>query len=606
MSENGTEDGRALGALVLNDAERRSIHHRRVLLRLSSYLLSHRVQVAMAAVAILVYAGATAALPWIVKAAMDRHISDESGDPAGLTRMVGLFMAVAVAQFVVGYLHRRILVSVGQSMVYALRAELFGRLQTLPMTFFDRNRAGTIMSRIHNDVTQVDELSFVLVGGLANTLAVVCIAAAMLIMNAPLALVTLALIVVLVPILGRWQSLAQGALQRAQQALAEVNSIAQENFSGVRVVQSLNRQERNIGIFEEANEAGLASSLQASRHLSALTPSVLTVSAVVLALLVAMGGEMVVRGSLEVGVIVAFALYVERLFDPIRELASRFEQLQRSIVSADRVFELLDMPPDAADRSGAVSPSRAKVSAQGEVQFQGVSFHYIPGTPVLHDVDLRVRAGETVAIVGPTGAGKTTLASLLLRYYDATEGRVTVDGVDVRDADRGSLSRRMGVVLQEPHLFSGAVRENIRYNRPEVTDTQIERAAEAVGAHRFILDLEDGYDTPLRERGGNLSVGQRQLISFARALARDPRILILDEATANIDTYTEVLIQQALGELLKDRTALVIAHRLSTVRNADRIVVMDGGRIVEQGTHDQLAAAGGLYSRLQSYTVDTG
>ena len=605
MSANGAEDGRALGAPVLNDAERRSIHHRKVLLRLSSYLLSHRVQVAVAAVAILVYAGATAALPWIVKAAMDRHISDESGDPADLTRMVVLFMAVAVTQFVVGYLHRRILVSVGQRTVYALRAELFGRLQTLPMTFFDRNRAGTIMSRIHNDVTQVDELSFVLVGGLANTLAVACIAAAMLIMNAPLALVTLALIVVLVPILGRWQSLAQGALQRAQQALAEVNSIAQENFSGVRVVQSLNRQERNIGIFEEANEVGLASSLQASRHLSALTPSVLTVSAVVLALLVAMGGEMVVRGSLEVGVIVAFALYVERLFDPIRELASRFEQLQRSIVSADRVFELLDMPPDAADRSGVVSPC-AGTFAQGEIRFQGVSFHYIPGTPVLRDVDLRVRAGETVAIVGPTGAGKTTLASLLLRYYDATEGRVTVDGVDVRDADRGSLSRRMGVVLQEPHLFSGAVRENIRYNRTEVTDEQIERAARAVRAHRFILDLERGYDTPLLERGANLSVGQRQLISFARALAGDPRILILDEATANIDTYTEVLIQQALGELLKDRTALVIAHRLSTVRNADRIVVMDGGRIVEQGTHDQLAAAGGLYSRLQSYTVDTG
>ena len=603
MSTGGDDKTpRGPGVMELNDAGQRPIHYRKVLSRLLSHLLPYRDEMTVAMAAILVYSGTAATLPWIVKIAIDRYIANDSGDLAGLTRVVALFMVVAVVQFAVGYLHRRILVSVGQRMLYALRAEVFSRIQSLSMAFFDRNRTGNIMSRVHDDVNQIDELTFIAVGSLANSLAIIGIAAAMLVMNAPLALVTLVLVVCLVPLLSRWQSLAQGALQRTRQKLAEVSSLAQENISGVRVVQSLNRQERNIAIFEEANESHLAFSLQASRYLSALTPTVQTVGTVVLVLLVAVGGEMVVRGSLEVGIIVAFALYVERLFDPIREVTTNFEQLQRTVVSADRIFELLDIPPDVADRPDAASLARVR----GEVRFEKVSFHYSPGTPVLHDIDLQVWAGETVAIVGPTGAGKTTLISLLLRYYDVVQGRITVDGHDIRDVELRSLSRQVGVVLQEPYLFSGTVRENIRYNRTEITDEQIERAARTVRAHRFILDLERGYDTPLLERGANLSVGQRQLISFARALAGDPRILILDEATANIDTYTEVLIQQALGELLKDRTALVIAHRLSTVRNADRIVVMDRGRIVEQGTHDQLAAAGGLYSRLQSYTVDTG
>ncbi len=603
MSTDG--DGntqKVTGVTDLNDAGQRRIHYRRVLLRLFGRLLPYRGELTVAMLAILVYSGTTVALPWIVKIAIDRYIANDSGDLTGLTRMVALFMGVAVVQFAVIYLHGRILVSVGQRLIYAVRAEIFGRIQSLSMAFFDRNRTGSIMSRVHDDVSQVDELTFIVVRSVANSLAIVGIAAAMLVMNAPLALVTLALVVGLVPLLSRWQSLAQGALQRTRQTIAEVSSIAQENISGVRVVQSLNRQERNIAIFEEANEDHLASSLQVSRYLSALTPTVQTVSAVVFVLLVAVGGEMVVRGSLEVGIIVAFALYVERLFDPIREVTANFEQLQRTVVSADRIFELMDIPPAVADRPNAVSLSRVR----GDVRFENVGFHYSAGTPVLHDIDLKVQAGWTIAIVGPTGAGKTTLISLLLRYYDVVQGRITVDGHDIRDVKLRSLSRQVGVVLQEPSLFSGTVRENIRYNRAEVSDEQIEYAARAVRAHQFILDLERGYDTPLLERGANLSVGQRQLISFARALAGDPRILILDEATANIDTYTEVLIQQALAELLKDRTALVIAHRLSTVRNADRIVVMDQGRIVEQGTHDQLAAAGGLYSRLQSYTIDTG
>ena len=300
--------------------------------------------------------------------------------------------------------------------------------------------------------------------------------------------------------------------------------------------------------------------------------------------------------SLEVGLLVAFALYIDRLFEPIRDLTGEFGQLTGSLVAADRVFELLDITPDVPTAADAL----VLPPVTGSIRYENVSFHYEQGLPVLRDVSLDVEPGETVALVGPTGAGKTTFVSLLMRLYDTVEGRITIDGHDLREVNPDSLSRQISAVPQEPFLFSATVRENIRYNRTDLADADVVEAAKAVGAHGFITRMKDGYDTELEERGGNLSMGQRQLISFARALARDPRILILDEATANVDTETELRIQQALESLMRGRTSFVIAHRLSTVRNADRIVVIDGGRIVEQGTHSELLAKQGLYHELHS------
>ena len=588
------------GSLSLNDSEQRPIKYRAVVLRMLGYLFRHRGPVAVTIVAMLVYSGTIVAMPWLVKLAIDQHIVVRSGDLVGLAEIVALYLLTASVQLVSGYIHRRIFARLGQEMVFEMRTELFDQLQHLSVSFFDKNKVGRIMSRVQNDVEQLQELVLIVVISLANVVSVAGIAAAMMLMELPLALMMLSLSLGLIPALNIWQRLARPHYQRVRQTIAEVNSRFQEDIAGVRVVQSLNRQETNATLFDEANHGHLDASLKALRYWAGIFPSVEQLTAIALVLMVYVGGNMVLGGSLEVGILIAFALYIERLFGPIQEMASQFEQLQKAMVSADRIFELLDLKPQVSERPGAVKLPLIR----GEVRYEGVDFHYAPETPILHHVDLQISAGEMVALVGHTGAGKTTLASLLLRYYDVVQGRITVDGHDIRDLNQASLARQMSVVLQEPYLFSGTVRDNIRYNRTEATDEEVVRAAKAVGAHEFVIELKDGYDTLLQERGGNLSVGQRQLISFARALVADPRILILDEATANIDTYTEVLIQEALRKLLKDRTALVIAHRLSTVRNADRIVVVHEGRVVEDGTHDQLMASEGHYSRLQGYTVD--
>ena len=584
----------------LDLGEERQTRYWRTLVRLARYALPYRGRVALAIVTMFAYSGAVVALPWTIRLAIDGQVMSDEGTFDGLAAVVGLFCLVAAVRFAMGVVHTRTMVKVGQWVLFDVRTRLFEHAQGLSMSFYDRNQVGRIMSRVQNDVQQLEESLSVLVLSLASFVSVIGIAGAMLAMDLLLAAVTLALVAVLIPSLLFWRRFAQQPIRRARETIAGVNSSVQENIAGIRVVQSLNRQQQNTRGFQSVNRENLDASLKSARYRYGLWPSVELLKALAIAMIVFVGGRMI-GVSQEVGLLVAFALYAERLFEPIRDLTGDFGHLTGSLVAADRVFELLDVRPEVASAPGAV----ALPSAAGRVRYEDVSFHYDPESPVLREVSLDVEPGETVALVGPTGAGKTTFVSLLMRLYDVTEGSVSIDGYDVRDLRPESLSRQIGMVPQEPFLFSATVSENIRYNRTDLTDAVVVGAAKAVGAHEFIVRMKDGYDTELDERGGNLSIGQRQLISFARALARDPRILILDEATANVDTETELRIQQALAELLRGRTSFVIAHRLSTVRNADRILVMDGGRIVEQGAHDELLANKGLYHHLHTQSAYT-
>lgn len=567
--------------------------------RLFAYILQYRKDALISLAAVLAYTAANVSIPLMVMFGINWGIN--SGEVWRL-HLIGIaFLGLTVLHCGANYLQFVSIAKVGQGILYSLRTEIFNHIQSLSPAFFHRTSVGRLMSRGQNDVQQLQDLFELLVTILADILSLAGIIVAMLITDWQLGLVSLTIMPVLFFILAYWQRFARRSFMRVRRAIAAVNGEYNQNITGVRVVQSLNRQRENLRHFRELNREHLNANLEASRFSGALQPIVESLTGAGMGLgVILVGGLLLQRGQVEWGVLIAFALWVERFFEPIRQLTMQYSQVQRAMAAGVRIFELMNVRPEIEDAPDALDMPPVR----GEIAFDHVAFHYVPGVEVLSDIHLHIQPGENVALVGSTGAGKTTLVTLLHRFADVTQGRIMIDGFDIREVKRQSLVRQMSMVLQEPYLFSGTIKDNIRYAHTSASDQDVIAAAKAVGAHDFIMALAQGYETPLAERGLNLSVGQRQLLSFARAIVGNPRILILDEATANIDTHTEILIQNALKRILEGRTSIVIAHRLSTIRNADKIVVLDQGQVAEIGTHEALLAQKGVYAHLHAVNYD--
>jgi len=582
--------------------------------RLVSYLKPYWPHLSLMLIMVIINAATFAAAPFLIGRAIDKFIS--AGDRAGLGQTMLLLLATYLVSLVTMAGQFYLMGWVGQNVLARMRDEVFAKIQALSLSYFDRHDAGDLMSRLTNDV---DVLNQLLSGGLVQMLGgifqMAAIVVAMIALNWQLALASFLVIPAMVLVTNFLARRARSAFRETRETIGDVNVELEEKISGVRVAQAFSREETDRRRFAELNAANRDANVSAVGITSAFSPAMDVLSTISIAIVIGFGGYLTIIGLATIGVVVSFLRYVQQFFRPVQQISQVYAIFQAALAAGERIFDLLDEPLDLTDEKDA----REMPPIEGWVVFEKVDFSYASrgngngrtgdGEAVLYDVNLSAQPGQTIAIVGPTGAGKTTLVNLLGRFYDATDGRVLIDGTDVRSVTRASLRRQMGVVLQDSFLFAGSVADNIRYGRLDATDEEVEAAAQAVGADIFIRSLSDGYQTELGERGGTLSQGQRQLISLARAVLADPRILILDEATANVDTRTELVIQSALEKLLQGRTSFVIAHRLSTVRNADRVYVIEGGCIVEHGTHEELLTQGGAYSELyarQFRGVDPG
>ena len=606
---SGVRRGRAVDGWDYSDLGR--VYDAGLVKRLFPFLSPYKLQTALATIAMLVFAIASYSQPFVMAIATVSIVDKlRSGTPEDLAavdteilRFGLLLVALALVSFASSALQRLMTGYVGHQILRDLRSQMFAHLNSLSLGFFDREEVGRVMSRVTSDVVTLQEL---ITSGFLNILADIVGLALIVIylfwLDPLLALISLSVIPVLTVFMVWWQSPAARAFIRVRQAISLVNGSINENVSGVRIVQSLNREDENLRQFERLNRANLDANMQAVKLQAAVIPMVEVLSTIATAMVLIVIGLRVFNGGLSAGEALGFSmgflLFIQRFFNPVRDIVLQYTMLQRAMAGAHRIFEVLDTEPQIVDPPDAI----VLPDVEGRIDFNHVDFSYFEGVPVLRDFDLQIAAGETVAFVGHTGAGKTTVSALVNRSYDIEGGAILIDGIDLRQIQRASLTRRMSVVLQEPYLFSGTIADNIRYGRLEASDEEIAEAARAVGAAEFVERLPDGYETELHERGLNLSVGQRQLIAFARAIIADPRILILDEATANIDTHSERLIQEALKTILRGRTSLVIAHRLSTIRSADRIVLMRDGEIGEIGSHEELIAADGAYADLYRMT----
>ncbi len=573
-----------------------------VMRRFVPYLAPYKTKVGVAILAMLVGTAGDLALPFLFGRAVDQGVSQASVRTLLVT--VALFLGALIASFFARWLQFFLMAQFGNRVIYDLRDALFKHQQIIGLKVYDRMGVGRMMSRIENDVTVLEDfLTTGLIGFVSDTLVLVGVILAMFALNWRLALIAYTVMPVMVIMMIFWRRRAVETYRATRRTSARLTGNFAENISGLRVVQSFERADRNFVHFREINGANLDANADAARLSAFLFPAVDVLSALSIAVVLFFGGRIVIQtqglpaqaGGLTVGALAAFLGYVTRFFQPVRQLSDRYNTLQASTVAGERIFELLDQPADILDAPNAQPLPRVT----GAVRFEHVTFGYLT-EPVLRDLNITIAPGQTVAFVGATGAGKSSLVNLVPRFYDVWEGHVTIDGHDVRDVALASLRQQIGVVLQDPYLFSGTVRANILYGRLDATEAEIEAAARTVGAHDFIMRLPDGYDTDIRERGGLLSVGQRQLLSFARMVLADRPVVIMDEATSSVDTQTERLIQTALRTVLAGRTSLVIAHRLSTIVDADQIIVLDHGRIVERGTHAELLALHGFYYRLHA------
>ncbi len=571
--------------------------------KLFSFIKPYRGTFLVSLVMMVIAAVAGVAGPYLVKLALDSGLSAHSL-PA-LETAVLLYLFTAVVQWGSTYSRVNTMARVAQSIIQDVRMQLFTHLQELSLNFYNRYSVGRVIVRVVNDVNVLqDFLTWALLAIVRDVLTLVGILIAMLSMDASLSLITFTVIPLMAVATILFRKRARQNYRKARAAMSWVNSVLAENINGVRVVQSFSRQATNYDFFSNTvNQYNLNINVDTAKISSIFFPTIDFLGYFATALVVWLGGAAALGQHITPGVLVAFVLYIARFFEPIRDLSQRYDAMQSTMASGERILGLLEAPVELGDQPGAVELPRMA----GAVEFNQVSFHYPDDDQlVLDDINMKVKPGETVALVGKTGAGKTTLVKLIARFHDVTAGQVLIDGYDVRQVTQKSLRSQLGIVLQDPFLFSGSVLDNIRFGRLDATEAEVEAAARAVGAHEFITHLKDGYETPVEEGGVMLSVGQRQLISFARALLADPRILILDEATSSIDTQTEKIIQQALSRLLKGRTAFVIAHRLSTITNADRIVVIQNGHVQEEGTHTELLARQGIYFNLYSMRFEEG
>ncbi len=566
-----------------------------IIKRIWTFVEPYRTKIYWAVAAVLSFTAMQLLIPLIIRYAIDHGMQQGSADWHVLTWSIVVFLVAIIINFGASYLQEMLVGGVAEDVLFDIRKAMFSHLQRVSLSWMDKTEVGRLMSRLQGDVNSMQEFletSVLSVGDIALLFGIVFV---MLYLDFKLGLLTLCALPVLFVVRLFWLPRARKSFMAAHETNSIANGALAEAIHGVRAVQSMDRERVNFMLYDDKAHANLRTHLTAAKYAQVMVPIVDSLTGLAMALVIVVGGSRVLNQALDVGVMVAFLFYIQRFFDPIRSLTLQYSVMQRAMASGQRLTEVLDVPVDIQD-----APNAKVLSADmdGSVEFKDVVFGYNPKHPVLKHVSFKVNPGETVALVGPTGSGKSSCMSLIHRFYEVQGGQVLVGGHDVRDLTQDSLGRQIAMVLQEPFLFTGTVFENIRYHKTDATREEVIEAAKTVGAHDFIMRLPGGYDGVLGQRGGNLSLGQRQLISFARALVADAKILVLDEATANIDSYTEMLIQKALVKLLEGRTGLVIAHRLATIREADRIIVLQNGELIESGNHTELMRNRKLYSKL--------